>query len=123
LGQSDLEYGEISPNDEPAYYLRIIKKKKGKAKNCERFLTVMDTNVTYAASAWSLDAQRVIDIRGQMDLRLFRIEGNDTIAFLLLISKKGSEKTYNHWRILEVGNWKSRYIAITLALPSRMSRQ
>ncbi len=69
----------------------------------------MDTNVTYAASAWSLDAQRVIDIGGQMDLRLFRIEGNDTIAFPVAYFEKGFGE-----KIQSLANFRSRKLEVEI---------
>jgi hypothetical protein len=68
-------FGQIKRNNEPAYHVRIEKTSgKGKAKNCEAFITVKDTRVQDSASVWSLGAKREVDIGGHFDLRLFKVE-------------------------------------------------
>lgn len=87
--EPSLKYGKLSTNNEPACYLQIEKKKKGKAKDCEGFVTVEETSVTHAASVWSLDNRRVIDIGGHLDIRLFRLVGKDKIAFPVAHYERG----------------------------------
>src|SRR5215469_14368096 len=72
---------------------------KGKAKNCEGFITVEHTPVQDSTSVWSLDAKRVQDVGGHLELRIFKIE-HDSILFPMSI-KDGefSERSYplNHF--------------------------
>ena len=68
-------FGQIRRNNEPAYHVRIEKTSgKGKAKNCEAFITVQDTPIQDSASVWSLGAKREVDIGGYFELRLFKVE-------------------------------------------------
>ena len=80
-GTPKIEFGQIRRNDEPAYHVRIQKTRgKGKAMNCEGFITVKHTSVQDSASVWSLGAKRLVDIGGHFELRLFRVE-HDKILF------------------------------------------
>jgi hypothetical protein len=95
VGTPKLVFGQVRRNDEYAYHVRIEKKRgKGKAKNCEGFITVEYTPVQDSTSVWSLDAKRVQDIGCHLELRIFRIE-RDSILFPMSI-KDGefSERSY-----------------------------
>jgi hypothetical protein len=68
-------FGQIRRNNEPPCHVRIEKTSgKGKAKNCEAFITVQDTPIQDSASVWSLGAKREVDIGGYFELRLFKVE-------------------------------------------------
>lgn len=77
-----LRFDKISKNDEPAYFINIVKKKgHGKAKSCEGWLDVENTNVTHAPTVWAHENQRLYDIGDFMALRLFRTDNNGWIYF------------------------------------------
>ena len=67
-----LEFGSISHNDEPAYFITVKKKKgKGAVKKCEGKITIEDI---YTNTVWALNEPRQIDIVDKMPLRLFYLE-------------------------------------------------
>jgi hypothetical protein len=77
-----LKFGRISKNDEPAYFIDVIKKKgQIKAKSCEGWLDVENTNVTHAPTVWVHEDQRLYDIGDFMALRLFRTDNDGLICF------------------------------------------
>jgi hypothetical protein len=76
-----LKFGRISKNDEPAYFVNIIKKKgQVKAKSCEGWLDVENT-VRHAPTVWAHENQRLYDIGDFMALRLFRLSQDNTSIF------------------------------------------
>jgi hypothetical protein len=79
-------------------YFAIVKKISGKAlaKDCEGFLTVAGTKISNAPTVWSHASVRRYNIGGRMDLRLFTVEGQNIIVFLLPIYKKASRQILNH---------------------------
>jgi hypothetical protein len=89
-------FGQIRRNNEPAYHVRIEKTRgRGKAMNCEAFITIEHTPIQDSASVWSLDAKRLENIGGHHDLRIFRVEG-DSIFFPMWIEDgKFSENSYH----------------------------
>ena len=77
-----LRFGKVSRNNEPAYFIDVIKKKgEGKAKSCEGWLDIDNTNVTHEATVWGHLNQRLYDIGDSMRLRLFRLSSNNNSIY------------------------------------------
>jgi hypothetical protein len=75
-----LEFGELTHNDEPAYFINVKKKKgKGYAKDCEGKIKTDGINTH---TVWALNEPRRIDIADEMKLRLFAVDTKEnTIDF------------------------------------------
>ena len=72
-----LEFGEITNNNEPAYFITVKKKSgKGYAKNCEGKIKIenIDTH-----TVWSRSEYVRMDIGDYEQLRLFAIDKNNNI--------------------------------------------
>ena len=80
LNEPTLEFGDITNNDEPAYFITVKKQKgKGYAKNCEGKIKIDGINTH---TVWALNEPRRIDIAGEMKLRLFAVDTKEnTIDF------------------------------------------
>jgi hypothetical protein len=90
-----IEFGQIRKNIQNVYHVRVEKTRgKGKAKNCEGFITVEQTPIQDSASVWSFGAKRVVDIGGHLDLRLFRVEGEKILFPMWVEDGKLSENQY-----------------------------
>lgn len=77
-----LKFGKVSKNNEPAYFIDIIKKKgQVKAKSCEGWLDIENTNVTHAATVWAHENQRLYDIGDFMALRLLWLSQDNISIF------------------------------------------
>jgi len=77
LNEPTLEFGDITNNYDPAYFLTVKKKKgKGYAKNCEGKILVegVDTHTVWARSEYIRT-----DIGDKESLRLFYIDKNNNI--------------------------------------------
>jgi hypothetical protein len=72
-----LEFGEITVNNEPAYFIAVKKKGPTIARKCEGWLKVRNDNIP---GVWALNEVRVIDIADEMPLRLFRVENENSIV-------------------------------------------
>jgi hypothetical protein len=68
-----LEFENVYVNDEPAYFLRVKIKGRGRAKDCRGWLDVKGTKIEHSPSVWAFKNRRAIDIDTHEDLRLFRI--------------------------------------------------
>ena len=77
LNEPTLEFGDITKNNEPAYFITVKKKGgKGYAKNCEGKIKIenIDTH-----SVWGRSEYVKIDIGDYTPLRLFSIDKNNNI--------------------------------------------
>jgi hypothetical protein len=74
-----LEFGRITVNNEPAYFLEVRKKRGRLAEECEGWIEIGDI---HAPTVWALNESRIFNIAESMSLRLFRIDrNNDCIVF------------------------------------------
>jgi hypothetical protein len=93
-----LEFGKITVNNEPAYFLEVKKRGKGQAEECEGWIEIGDI---HAPSVWALNEPRIFNIAESMGLRLFRIDrNNDCIVFpsaSLTGRKADNPRPYNEY--------------------------
>ena len=102
-----LGFGEITKNNEPAYYLQIAKIRGNKAaEDCEGRLSIGD--IKDAISVWSFDNERVRTISLSECIRLFRLENNVNFCFPSANSDDGFMKSGK--RFQEVKRPFSEYI-------------
>jgi hypothetical protein len=77
LNEPTLEFGDITNNNEPAYFITVKKQKgKGYAKNCEGKIKIDGINTH---TVWALNEPRRIDIADEMRLRLFAVDTKKNI--------------------------------------------
>jgi hypothetical protein len=87
-----LRFGEITTNNEPAYYLQVFKQRGDKAaEDCEGRLSIGD--IKDAISVWSFDNERIRTISLSECIRLFRLENNANFCFPSANSDNGFKES------------------------------
>lgn len=91
LNEPTLEFGDITNNNEPAYFLTVKKKGgKGYVKNCEGKIKIEDIDTR---TVWARSEYVRTDIGDQEPLRLFSIDKNNNIIdFPSAYEMKGRSK-------------------------------